>query len=250
MKDIFFFDSNVRVGFDNRHRGAPVQELLDEMDLYGIDRALVRSMSTKCSGAVIGNQLVTDVIAADTTGRLDGVWCILPSQCDDMPCPDDFFDSMKKNNIRAITLEPFDHRYVPCRLTLGKILDAATERKIPVLLHAFQGMWSELYQFMKEFPELTCIVNAGHKWGTDRNIRPLLENFANCSIELGGYWIPEGIADLAKLYGANRLLYGSNFPGYNQGSSVFQLKHSTLDGDSIALIAGKNLENLLKGADL
>ena len=36
---------------------------------------------------------------------------------------------------------------VPCRLTLGKILDAAAERKVPVLLDAFAGKWAELYAF-------------------------------------------------------------------------------------------------------
>lgn len=250
MKDIFFFDANARVGFDNHRRGASVDELLAEMDFYGVDRALIRCMSTPCSGAVIGNRLITEMISADTSGRLDGVWCVLPSQCDDMPEPDKFFSAMKENKIRAITLEPFEHRYVACRLTLGKIFDAAAERKIPVLLHAFQGKWEELYRFMQEFPELTAIVNAGHKWGTDRNIRPLLENFANCTIELGGYWVPEGIADLAKIYGANRIIYGSNFPKYNHGSAMLQIKHSTLDDDSIAMIAGRNLENLLKGAEL
>ena len=250
MEDIFFFDANARVGFDNHRRGASAAELLADMDYYGIEKALVRSRCTGCSGAVIGNEQITKVISADNTGRLTGVWCVLPSQCDDMPEPDDFFAAMKKNNISAITFEPFEHRYVPCRLTMGKIFGAAIERKVPVLLHAFEGKWDELYRFMAEFPELTCIFSAGHKWGTDRNVRPLLENYPNCRVELAGYWIPEGIADLAKIYGADRLLYGSSFPKYNHGNGMFQLKHSTLSDQEIALIAGKNLENLLKGAEL
>ncbi|MBQ9787264.1 MAG: amidohydrolase family protein [Lentisphaeria bacterium] len=250
MEDIFFFDANVRVGFDNHRRGASTAELLADMEHYGIERALVRSRCTACSGALIGNRQICKELAQDTAGKLTGVWCVLPSQCDDMPEPDEFFAAMKANNIGALTIEPFDHRYIPCRLTLGKILGAAAERKIPVLLHAFQHKWEELYRFMAEFPELTCIFNAGHKWGTDRNIRPLLENYPNCRAELAGYWVPEGIADLAKIYGAERLVYGSGFPKYNHGSGMLQLKHSTLSEKEIAMIAGKNLEELLKGAEL
>ena len=250
MEEIFFFDANAQVGFDNHRRGAATAELIADMDYYGIEKALVRSKSIACSGAVNSNDEISRVVEQDTTGRLTGVWCVLPSQCNDMPEPDKFFAEMKAKNIGAITVDPFGHCYVPCRLTLGKILNAATERKIPVLLHAFQGKWNELYSFMAEFPDLTCIFSAGHKWGTDRNVRPLLENYPNCRAELAGYWIPEGIADMAKIYGAERLVYGSNFPKYNHGNGMFQLKHSTLSEQDIAKIAGKNLENLLKGAEL
>ena len=108
-----------------------------------------------------------------------------------------------------------------------------------------------LYNFMKEFPRLTCIYveNCG-KWGSDRNIRPLLENYAGFHFETAGYWVPGGIADLAEEYGAERIIYGSNFPKFNHGNGMLQLKHSGLSADKVALIAGKNLENLLKGAQL
>ena len=65
-------------------------------------------------------------------------------------------------------------------------------------------------------------------------------------MEISGYWVPEGIADLAKTYGAERLLYGSGFPRYDQGCSMLQLKYSGLDERDVALIAGKNLENMLE----
>ena len=67
-------------------------------------------------------------------------------------------------------------------------------------------------------------------------------------VELAGYWVPEGIADLARTYGPERILWGSGFPQYNQGSSMLQLKQSGLDEAEIALIAGKNFENMLEAA--
>ena len=104
---------------------------------------------------------------------------------------------------------------------------------------------------MKEFPKLTCIyLEMYGKWGSDRNIRPLLENYEGFHFETAGYWVPEGIADLAEEYGAERILYGSHYPQYNQGNGMLQLKYSGLSADKVALIAGKNLENLLKGAQL
>ncbi|OQA82750.1 MAG: Amidohydrolase [Lentisphaerae bacterium ADurb.Bin242] len=249
MKNILFFDANCRMGNSVSGPGPDVKALLNEMDYYGVDKALVRHANI-ANGALSSNREIVNFLKTDVSGRLTGVWCILPSQCDEIPEPDVFFSQMKENRIRALTLSPFEQRYVPCRLTLGKILDAAAERRIPVQLDAFAGKWTELYAFLKEFPDLTCIVNAGNKWGSDRNIRPLLENYPNTRIETAGYWVPEGIYDLAEKYGAERILYGSGFPGYNQGSGMLQLKHSGLNEAGIVKIAGANLEKLLKGAQL
>ena len=57
--------------------------------------------------------------------------------------------------------------------------------------------------------------------------------------------MPEGIRDLARTYGAKRLLFSSAYPRYDQGSGMLQLKQSGLSAEEIALIAGKNLETLL-----
>ena len=252
MEDIFFFDSNCAIGIpmNGGMYAADAPALLAEMDYSGVEKALVRYINTDIA-IPYSNAFLADLLKGDTQNRLTGVWTILPSQCHELPEPDEFFGAFKENRIGAITLYPVEHRYVPCRLTLGKILDAAAERKIPVLLNGFSARWKELYDFMKEFPKLTCIyLEMYGKWGSDRNIRPLLENYEGFHFETAGYWIPEGIADLAEEYGAERILYGSHYPQYNQGNGMLQLKYSGLSADKVALIAGKNLENLLKGAQL
>ena len=78
----------------------------------------------------------------------------------------------------------------------------------------------------------------------------MLETYENFYFEIARYWVPEGIRGLAEKYGAERILYGTNFPTGNQGNGMLQLKHSGLDDESIAKIAGKNLERILKGAEL
>ena len=252
MKELMFFDANCRIG-RSTNGGICAENtvaLLREMDYYGIDRALVRHKNLDY-GACYTNRRLSIFLQEDAEARLTGVWCILPSQCDELPEPEVFFRQMKENRIGALTLSPFEHRYVPCRLTIGKIMDAAAERRIPVLLNAFAAKWPELYRFIAEFPRNVFIYQeSGGKWGSDRNIRPLLENYENFYFETTGYWVPEGIRDLADRYGAQRILYGSGFPGYNHGSGMLQLKHSGLPLPAMELIAGKNLERILKGAQL
>ena len=81
-------------------------------------------------------------------------------------------------------------------------------------------------------------------------IRPLLENYENFYFETAGYWVPEGIREFVATFGAERILYGSNFPTFNQGNGMLQIKHSGLDDRSLAMVAGGSLERLLKGAQL
>ncbi len=251
MTEPVFFDANCRVGDTTNALWPDVTELLGEMDLYGVTAALVRHGNLDEGSALFTNAELARMLKEDRTGRLTGVWCILPEQCGELPPLDEFFACMADNRIGALTLQPFAHRWVPCRLTIGKLMDAAAERRIPILLNAFAQKWNELYAFLGEFPDNICIyVERCGKWGTDRCIRPLLEHYKHFYFETAGYWVPEGIRDLAERYGAGRILYGSNFPQFNQGSSMLQLKHSGLDAESVARIAGGNLERLIKGAQL
>lgn len=251
MTEPVFFDANCRVGDTMNASWPDVTELLDEMDRYGVSAALVRHGNLDNASPLETNGELARMLMGDRSGRLTGVWCILPEQCGELPPREEFFSSMADNRIGALTLQPFEHRWIPCRLTIGRLMDAAAKRRIPILLNAFSQKWTELYAFLEEFPENVCIyVEKYGKWGIDRQIRPLLEHYENFYFETAGYWIPEGIRDLAEKYGAGRILYGSNFPQYNQGSSMLQLKHSGLDAGSVARIAGGNLEHLIKGAQL
>ena len=250
MKELMFFDAVSLVGNRVDRKFPDVSELLADMDRFGVDRALIQHNAVGMLGAEKANRRLVEILKEDDPEqRLECVWCLLPAQCGELPEPGEFFEAMRRNNVHALTIDPFNHRYVPCRLTLGKYLDEAIKRNIPVFLNSFAGKWNELYAFLKEFPELCCVVHGGDKWCNDRYLRPLLENYPGVHVELSGYWVPEGIADLAKTYGAERLLYASGFPRYDHGAAMLQLKHSGLSDEEISLIAGKNLERLLGGRE-
>lgn len=219
--------------------------LLAEMDRNGVARALVHHGNAPDVGAVAANAELAAAIRP-FADRLTGIWSILPSQCDEIPAPDKLFVSMVRNNIGALTLLPLAHRWQPCRLTIGKLMDAAAERQVPVILPSrMMNGWSGIYAFMKEFPRATVIISQLGLWGSDRNVRPLFENYAGVHLELGEYWVPEGIRDLADRYGAERLLYGSDIPSYGFGSTMFLLINSQLPRNDISAIASGNLKRLL-----
>ena len=252
MRDLFFFDVDCAIGSGPAIGVKPgVRELLADMDRCGVDRALVRHGNFKQLGAEAGNRELAAMLDADGSGRLCGVWCILPDQCPELPQGDAFFAAMKEHRIRALTLYPEEHLFVPRRWAIGRIMDAAAERRIPVLFEAAHNDWSNIYDFVKEFPRNRIVIREyWGKWGHDRQLRPLLENCENVFYSIGGYQVPDGIRDLVELYGAHRILYGSGYPRYNHGTGMLQLKQGGMSDDAVAEIAGKTMEKMLAEVQL
>ena len=248
MKDLFFYDAMCSVGCTRNGGRAPSTpaELFYEMDHYGIDKALIQHANIACAGAVFSNQWVADFVAQDTSDRLRGVWCILPDQTCEVPLP--LYDRMKENKIAALTMHPADHRWIISKRSIGKVMGEAADRKIPMLLTSLENNFSEIYHLVDLFPDNIFIVHKTSRHGFDRELRPLLDQAENVYLSLSAYWVPEGIRDLAELYGADRILYGSAFPVFNHGSMMLPVKHSGLSESDIAKIAGGNLERLLKEA--
>ena len=232
-----FFDANCDLGApmnDGLHYAATVADLYAEMDRMGVGKALVKYLNVE-DGAAVANERLAKMLDDDADHRLLGVWNILPEQCDEQPHGDAFFDAMKAMRIVALRHLAAPQRWVPCRLTVGDVMDGARERRIPLLTshRNYADDWAGLYRFIQEFPENIFIVIPDSLWGTDRQIRPLLENF------------PGVIRDIARKYGAHRIVYGSGFPAYNQGNMMSVVRNLELDEADRRLIASGNLERLI-----
>lgn len=245
-----FYDAFCSLYIDNNSEEfesaiASPDKLLTEMDRNGVSRAVVWHGNTGMVGAAYAN----DELAKGLQGyseRLTGVWSILPEQCHELPDAEHLFTAMKENNISALTLFPTWHRWIPNKLTIGRLMEAVTERRVPVYLPLGNGDgWRWIYDFMKEFPNATTIVASLGLWGADRNLRPLLENYPNLHAELSQYWVPEGITDMAKTYGAEKLLYGSGMPKMGFGSNMFSIINLQLPTGDIEKIASGNIKRLL-----
>ncbi len=249
MRDFFFFDANCCLGAPMNAlpcHAATVADLYAEMDRVGVDKALVRYLNME-NGSAFANDRIAELLADDADRRLVGVWHILPEQCDELPHGEAFFEAMQARRIGALRLLPGPQRWVPCGLTIGAVMEAAAERRIPVLLShsAFADDWGGLYRFLAEFPKNRYILSADSLWGADRQIRPLLEHYEGVHFELSTFWVPEGVRDLVRLFGATRILYGSGFPHYNQGAMMSAIRHAEISDEEKALVAAGNLERLL-----
>jgi len=213
--NLTFFDANLCFGRPIRAIYQPAKtadDLRQVMAKTGIAKGLVWHVAQHDYAASDGNQFLTKVIAGRK--NLYGCWTILPPQTGEVITPD-FFRRMQRSRIVALRAFPDHHRYLLNRVVFGKFLDEVAERRITLLLSLEKSSitWPAIYQLLAEFPALTCILCDLGVWNTDRYTWPLLENYANVFLETSLLALEDGgIEETVACYGAERLLFGSNFP--------------------------------------
>ena len=249
---IEFFDANVVVG---RPQNGSVFEIVPDgpalcshLDEKGIARALLMHWGQAECNPLVSNALVDEAVAASE--RLFGCWAVLPPLTDPM-ITNDFFPRMKQARAAALCLMPKAHRYVLDPIVWRGFMDEVCERRIPVVLTMGQQVeWDALYRFLREMPTLTCILRNIGIWSMDRYTYPLLDAYENVHVETSMLAVEDGgVEEMAKTFGAERVLFGTGFPAQYVEAAMLQLVHADLAEAARTAIASGNLERLIAGAD-
>jgi len=251
--NLTFFDANLCFGRPIRAVYQPAGTAADlqrVMAHTGIAKGLVWHTAQRDYAACDGNRLLAKALAGRK--NLFGCWTILPPQTGEVITPD-FFRRMKRNRIIALRAFPDHHRYLLNRVVFGKFLDEVTERRIPLMLSVEKasGGWPAIYNFLAEFPNLTCILCDLGIWNSDRYTWPLLENYPNIFLETSLLALEDaGIEETVTRYGAERLLFGSNFPERYLEAATLALLHAAIPAADKRKIASANLEKLIQKTQL
>jgi predicted TIM-barrel fold metal-dependent hydrolase len=252
--DLSFFDCNAFIGSAQKGTWRPARgrsEMLAVMDAAGIDKALIWHIGQQDWSIPGGNTLVSEAVAGQD--RLWGCWTILPPQTDEIPEGDALYARMKDERIRAVRIFPANHRFVPSRTALGKVLDGLAKRGVPLFLSVERGGtdFAVVDRFLQEFPRVTCVLCDVGIWGVDRYTRPLLERFPRLFLETSYLALHDGVLEeTVRKYGSSRLLFGSAFPDRLPASAMLPLRHANITDDDKRAIASGNLERLLERVKL
>jgi predicted TIM-barrel fold metal-dependent hydrolase len=240
-----FFDCNCMIG----RFGQPLpgqfhtaDDLERELDRCGIARALVFHALAKELDPAQGNEALTRDLAGRR--RLVPCWVAMPAHTGEMPHPDELCGRMAQAGVRAARLFPQMHSYSLSEWSSGELLAALEARRIPVFIDHDQTNWDEVERICGAHPGLPLVLLRPnyrvHRW-----LYPLLERHANLHIEIGIYVAHNAIADCARRFGAQRMLYGSALPHYTPGGPIANIMYSDISESEKALIAGGNLRRLL-----
>ncbi|MBS7609671.1 amidohydrolase [Candidatus Bathyarchaeota archaeon] len=231
------------------------EELLAEMDYYGIAEALVYHARQRDDSPVVGNEILIEAIKPHP--RLHGVLAILPLQTGELVkgSREEILERMKENGIKAFRAFPSEHKYLMTRTSLSPLYDLMCERNIPLFISINESSggisgWYLIEKILADAPELTLIVTEHGSWGQDRFFRPLIEKYENLYLDISRYELDGGLSDFCRKYGADRLLFGTGFPNWNPGGPILMLLQADISRRERQAIGSGNLERILRRARL
>jgi predicted TIM-barrel fold metal-dependent hydrolase len=247
-----WFDANVQLGKQAiLGPGTPIRvpELLAEMDRVGISRALVFHAHAAAIDPRQGNQFLMDEIAGQA--RLTPAWVLTHEFHPEPSPPVAWCDELLASGVRAARLLPREQLFELRVWNLDNLLDALEERRIPVWVDYGQSGWGAnptdwngLAEVLTAFPKLPVVL-VRPDVGSGRRLFALMEQHLNLYIETSYYSVHQGLAEICRLFGARRVLFGSGMPHRAAGPALTAVLYQPLSDEDRRLIAGANLERLL-----
>lgn len=224
------------------------KELLDQMDYCGIEQALVTHQAMTDVTPQYGNQKIIGE-CSEGANRLLPVWSILPPVSDEEFIPERLFSQMKKHGVSALYANPHKNRYFLNAITMGELLSEIQNRKILLILTPEFG-YEHIYGLLNEYPNMHIIVKNYGPWSPDRYWFPLLRKYQHVHFEIGDYQTDGGLERIVGKFGAEQLLFGTDFPTNNMGGAIAVLTTAEISHSDKEAIAHGNIERLLCGVKL
>lgn len=219
--------------------------LLRRMEEYGIEKALVYHSTAKEHDAAVGNRRLMEETAGHS--QIMPVWTLLPHYAGEMEKPDVLVENMLKAGVKAATMFPSAamHNFSAKRWSIGPLLDALAERRIPLIMGIEQlGGMEGMGEFAMENPNLAIIATNVH-YRVDRILYALMDKAPNLYVETSFYKSYFGLQEFAGRFGTDRLVFGSCMPSVDPAASAAVVMWSGLNDAEKEAIAHGNLQRLL-----
>ncbi len=135
------------------------------------------------------------------------------------------------------------------------MLEPLADSRIPVFINpneigpggvgSDETDWDGLVALCKRWPELPVILCEHRIRRTQRLLYRALDACPNLRVELSCYWLSRGIEYVTERWGADRMIFGSNWPILGPGTTLGSLLLAEIDDADKKRIAGDNLRDLL-----
>lgn len=257
MEPLTFFDCNIRIGMANHPANSPVHEpgeIVEKMDYYGIEKALVFHKESMGS-PVAGNDLLAGAIAGNP--RFVGAAVLAPAYSGEFGDIGAYFKKIASQGFRAIRLFPAVHKFPLKALYLDTVLEQAQQYGMPVILDEIDleknisplGTWGfspnydDIYELSRGYPDLNFIVIMTGML-TQRRLFAIMAKCPNVYYECSSFGY-KNIENAYQLFGRTNLVFGSYFPIMEPGVLISYLSYADVPEEEKKLIAGGTLRRLI-----
>jgi len=247
-----FFDLTCTFGIHNRRVPEPLRTaegLLGEMKRYGIGRALVCHAVAMEHSPELGNAMTAK--AAKANPRLAPCWVFLPSGVGDDP--ERSVEGMLSSGGRVAKLLPEYFFFDVAEWCMGDTYEVLEEHRIPVVLDFFSPTfgddlvrWRDVVEVCLAHRDLPVIASE-YRYRSNRRMYQAMSRCDNLMLDLSGLWLYRGVDSVCEEFGADRLLFGTRMPYRDPSSALGMVNYSEISDEGKAMVAGGNLERLIKG---
>jgi len=250
-----FFDTNCMVGRYNIFRPGSFytsEQLLQEMEYYGISEALIFHAVSMENSPQLGNKLTLREVSYGPS--LHPVWTFLPSVPNETSPPEAMVEEMKKANAYVARLFPLQFHFDLDDWCLGEVLELLSEHRIPVIIdyfdsfmpHADRTDWRSVVDVCRRYPNLPVIVTE-FRFRTNRRLYQALEKCQNLHIELSALWLFRSVESICQRFGPERLLFGTRLPIRDPSCALGMVNYAMISEEEKEMVASKNLRKLMEG---
>jgi len=250
-----FIDINCMVGewgYKKLNITTP-DDLVKEMKRLNIYKALVFDSRSWMHLPSLGNDIITKEVM--NYKNLLPVMALTPLIEQEFGGYEQILTYIKRNKITAIRLFPTDHGYAISKLTMGDLFAFLEKIKIPVFVQCvgrmrggspanLENYYEQICELAYIYNELPIVLLTTH-YSKTRMIYKLLSKCPNISVDTSGISYFNGIEDMVKYFGSERIFFGSRMPFNDGGVAVGRIIYSSLDYKDKENIAYKNAIRLL-----
>jgi len=241
---IEFFDSNMMIGrfASPKVHLFTVPHLEKEMKFYEIKKGMVFHSFSWWYNPQEGNKRLIQELKGKK--NLLPVWVLLPFSTGEFQ-EKKLKKELIKNRIVGIRLFPKDHYYHLSLWNTQTLFSLLNEFHLPTFIDLDQLDFNELEVVLKSYKKIPLIITKT-RYTSNRILYSFLERYENFYIETSNRSY-RGIEDIVQKFGAERLIFGTNFPFFDPGQGLMRVIYAEIEKKEKKVIASMNLERILGG---
>ena len=165
----------------------------------------------------------------------------------------DELERMVSLGLRGVKIHPDTQQYNMDDRRMDEVYDYLSQKELPILIHCGDYRYNfshpkRLADVLDKFPKLTVIAAHFGGWSMHDLALEYLKD-KNCYLDTSSSFTTTGLVrakELIRIYGAERILFGTDFPMWNLKDELENMEKMKLTNGEYELILHKNAERILK----
>ena len=165
----------------------------------------------------------------------------------------DELERMVSLGLRGVKIHPDTQQYNMDDRRMDEVYDYLSQKELPILIHCGDYRYNfshpkRLADVLDKFPKLTVIAAHFGGWSMHDLALEYLKD-KNCYLDTSSSFTTTGLIrakELIRIYGAERILFGTDFPMWNLKDELENMEKMKLTNEEYELILHKNAERILK----